>query len=137
MWTCPVMAGCRLPLRAGRLPAWHILAAVTWLDAHQVLVAGLLLIALVIVGVLVLVLRSIGLMRVARSGRRQVDVPVQAISTGLADAERRVETLTAGQEELTEALDRVGTHTGELRVLLDHAGRAISVLRAPFRYLGR
>lgn len=131
------MVGCRLPLRAGRLPAWHILAVVTWLDAHQVLVAGLLLIALVIVGVLVLVLRSIGLMRVARSGRRQVDVPVQAISTGLADAERRVETLTAGQQDLTEALDRVGTHTGELRVLLDHAGRAISVLRAPFRYLGR
>lgn len=109
----------------------------TWLDAHQVLVAGLLLIALVIVGVLVLVLRSIRLMRVARSGRRQVDVPVQAISTGLADAERRVGTLTAGQQELTEALDRVGAHTGELRVLLDHAGRALSVLRAPFRYLGR
>lgn len=114
-----------------------ILAGVTWLEAHQVLVAGLLLIALVIVGAIVLILRSIVLMRVARSGMRRVDVPVQAISTGLADAERRVATLTAGQHELTEAFDRVGTHTGELRVLLDHAGRALSVLRAPFRYLGR
>lgn len=101
------------------------------------LVAGLLLVALVIVGAVVLVVRSLGLVRAARAGRRQVDTPVQAISTGLADAERRVGTLTSEQAELTEALDRVGARTNELRVLLDHAGRALAVLRAPFRYLGR
>ena len=114
-----------------------ILAAVSWLEAHQVFIAGSVLIALVIVGVIVLVLRSIGLVRAARNGRRQVDRPVESISTGLADAERRVGTLTAGQQDLTDALERLTVHTGELRVLLDHAGRALSVLRAPFRYLGR
>ena len=119
------------------VPMPGILAAVSWLEAHQVFIAGLLLIGLVIVGAIVLVLRSIGLVRAARNGRRQVDLPVQSISTGLADAERRVGTLAAGQQELTDALDRVTVHTGELRVLLDHAGRALSVVRAPFRYLGR
>lgn len=108
-----------------------------WLEAHQVLVAGMVLIALVIVGVIVLVVRGLGLARVARDGMRRVDRPVQEISTGLAAAERRVGTLTDGQGDLTDALDRVGAHAGELRVLLDHAGRALSVLRAPFRYLGR
>ena len=114
-----------------------ILAAVGWLEEHQVLVAGLLLIALVIVGAVVLTVRSLGLVRAARTARRQVDTPVQEISTGLADAERRVGTITAEQVELTEALDRVGAHANELRVLLGHAGRALAVLRAPFRYLGR
>jgi hypothetical protein len=114
-----------------------ILVRVGWLDAHQVLVAGLVLVALFLLGVVVLVVRAIGLVRAARDGMRRVDLPVQSISAGLSDAERRVETLTAGQGELTEALDRVGAHTGELRVLLDHAGRALSMLRAPFRYLGR
>ena len=101
------------------------------------LLAGLILVALVIVGTTVLVIRAIGLVRAANAGRKAVDPPVQMISKGLADAERRVGNLTDGQGELTEALDRVGAHTGELRVLMDHAGRALSVLRAPFRYLGR
>lgn len=114
-----------------------ILAAVSWLEAHQVLAAGLVLVALVIVGAVVLLIRSMALVRVATAGRRRVETPVQAISTGLADAERRVGTLAAEQEELTKALDRVGAHAGELRVLMDHAGRALSVLRAPFRYLGK
>jgi hypothetical protein len=114
-----------------------ILAAVGWVEANQVLVAGLLLLALALVGAVLLTVRSIVFFRVASDGRRQVDTPVHAISTGLADAERRVATITAEQAELTEALDRVDASVGELRVLLDHAGRALAVLRAPLRYLGR
>ena len=114
-----------------------ILAAVDWLVDHQVLISVLVLAALAAAGLAVLALRALGFVRAARAGMRTVEQPVAGISDGLADAERRMGVIVAGQDELTVALDRVGTHAGELRVLLDHATRALGVLRAPFRYLGR
>ncbi len=108
-----------------------------WVERHQVLLAVCVLAALTLVGVVVLAVRAFILNRVARSSMSRVDAPVREITTGLADAERRVGAIADGQAELTTAIDRVASHTGELRVLMDHAGRALAVLRSPFRYLGR
>lgn len=114
-----------------------ILAAVDWLVDHQVLIAVFVLVALAMAGLAVIAVRGVQLVRTARSGMRTLEQPVAGINDGLAEAERRMGVITAGQEELTDALDQVGAHTGELRVLLDHVTRAFGVLRAPFRYLGR
>ncbi len=108
-----------------------------WLVDHQVLIAVLVLAALAAAGLAILAVRAIGLVRVARAGMRTLEQPVAGINDGLADAERRMGVIVAGQDELAVALDRVGAHAGELRVLLDHVTRALGVLRAPFRYLGR
>jgi hypothetical protein len=110
---------------------------VSWLGDHQVLVAGLVLVALVVIGLVALIVRAVGLYRTSQSQMRRVQEPMATISAGLTDAERRVGAITSESEDLSTALDRVAAHAGELRVLVDHAGRALSTLRAPFRYLGR
>jgi hypothetical protein len=114
-----------------------ILAAVDWLVDHQVLIAVFVLVALAVAGLTVLVVRGLELSRTARAGMSTLEQPVAAINDGLADAERRMDVIAAGQEELTVALDRVGVQTGELRIMLDHVARAFEVLRSPLRYLGR
>ena len=108
-----------------------------WIQRHQVLLALVLLVVLIIVGVVVVAVRALGLYRTARTGMRRVDEPVKRLSSGLADAERRAGAIADGQGDLGAAMDAVTARTAELRVLMDHAGRAFAVLRAPFRYLGR
>lgn len=108
-----------------------------WIADHQILLAGLALIALVVVGVVVLVARAVTLSRTARTAMRMVEEPVGEISAGLAEAERRVGVIAEGQADLMEAVERVEAKTGELRVLIDHAGRAYAVLRGPLRYFGK
>jgi len=110
---------------------------VSWLENHQVLAAALVLVALIVTGLAVLAVRTIRLVRTSRSQLRRVEQPMATISAGIEDAERRVGAITSEGEDLSAALDRVSAHTGELRVLVDHAGRALATLRAPFRYLGR
>ena len=114
-----------------------ILPGVNWLDDHQVLLAGLVLVALALIGIAVLVTRAVGLVRTTRSAQKQVEPPVAAISAGLSAAERRVGAITEGQADLEQAIDRVGQHAGELRVLVDHAVRALAVLRGPLKYFGK
>jgi len=104
---------------------------------HQVLMAVFVLVALAVAGLTVLVVRGLELSRTARAGMHTLEQPVAGINDGLADAERRMDVIVAGQEELTVTLDRVGVEARELRVMLDHLGRAFEVLRSPFRYLGR
>ena len=108
-----------------------------WLVDHQVLIAVLVLAGLAVAGLAMLATRAIGFVRATRAGMRTLEQPVAGINDGLADAERRMGVIVAAQDELTVALDRVGAHAGELRVLLDHVTRALGVIRAPFRYLGR
>jgi hypothetical protein len=114
-----------------------ILAGVDWLVDHQVLIAVLVLVALAVAGITVLVVRGLELSRTARAGLRTIEPPVAVINDGLADAERRMDVIAAGQVELNVALDRVGAQTDELRIMLDHVKYAFGVLRSPFRYLGR
>jgi hypothetical protein len=100
-------------------------------------VAAIVLVALILIGLVVIVIRGVALVRVSQSQLRRVEQPMTTISVGLQDAERRVGAITSESEDLSAALDRVSAHAGELRVLVDHAGRALSTLRAPFRYFGR
>ena len=97
----------------------------------------MVLVVLSLIGLTVLVLRSIRLYRTARTGMDRLQGPVDGINTGLADAEKRVGALTHGQGDLAGAIERVGAQTGELKLLLQYASRAINVIRAPFRYLGK
>lgn len=114
-----------------------ILPGVNWLEEHQILLAGLLLILLTLIGLAFIAARTVTLMRTTKTARRAVEPPVAAISEGLADAERRVGVIADGQADLEQTIERVGARAGELRVLVDHAGRALSVLRAPFKYFGK
>ncbi len=109
----------------------------SWLSDHVVLLAALVLVVLVLAGLALLVLRAVGLARTAKAAQKRVDEPVRAISDGLARAEHRVTRLTAEQEQLTGAIERVGVQAGELGQLLGVAGKALSVLRAPLKYLGK
>lgn len=113
------------------------MTAMSWLDEHLILVAALVLIALVVVGLAVLAVRAVGLWRVARDAQRRVDEPVKAISGGLEQAQGRLDRLTAHQEQLTGTVERVGVQANELGRLLGVAGKAISVLRAPLKYIGK
>lgn len=117
--------------------AGGILAAVDWLVDHQVLIAVFVLVALAVAGITIAIVRGVRLARTARAGMRTIEPPVAVINDGLADAERRMAVIAAGQEELTLALDRVSAKTVELGIQLDHVKRAFAVLRSPFRYLGR
>ncbi len=109
----------------------------SWVVDHQVLLAVLVLVVLCLIGLTVLIVRTIGLVRTARTGMDRVQGPVNVINTGLADAERRVATLAEGQGDLTGAIEKVSGQTGELKVLLQYASRSLNVIRAPFRYLGK
>jgi hypothetical protein len=110
---------------------------VSWLADHQVFLAALVLIACIVIGLVVLITRTVGFVRTTKTGIDRVSAPIDGISAGLSDAERRAGTLTNRSGDVSDALEAVGAQTGELRVLLGHASRAIDVLRAPFRYLGR
>jgi len=102
-----------------------------------VLLAGIVLVVLVVVGVVVLAHRALTLQRTAESAQKRVEPHLAAINAGLADAERRADAIASSQADLEVAMTRLEEKAGELRLLIDHAARAMSVLRAPFRYLGR
>lgn len=108
-----------------------------WIADHQVLIAGVILVVLVVVGLMILFRQALTLSRTAKEAQRRVEGPVAGISSGIADAERRVGMIADGQVELEQAIERVGARTDELRFLVDTAGRAIEVLRSPFRYVGK
>ncbi len=118
-------------------PASGILAAVSWLEDHQTLTAVLVLVALVLAGLAVLAVRGLRLYRESKAQMRRVQQPVATLTSGIADAERRVGRITAGSDDLSASLERVGADTAELRVLVKHASEALRSLRAPLRYLGR
>lgn len=109
----------------------------SWLADNQVLLAVLVLVACIVIGLVVLIARTIGFVRTTKTGIDRVSGPIDGISAGLSDAERRAGALTTHSGDLTDTIETIGAQTGELRVLLGHASRAIDVLRAPFRYLGR
>jgi hypothetical protein len=48
-----------------------------------------------------------------------------------------MERLTEGQEELARELERLSARLAVARVLARHTSEAVSILRAPLRYLGR
>lgn len=108
-----------------------------WIERHAVLLSACVLVALVVAGLLVLALRGLALVRATKAAQRRLDQPVGDLRRGLADAERGVSGLNRHQGDLTDTLERVGTQTTELSRLLAIAGEALSVLRAPLRYLGK
>jgi hypothetical protein len=110
---------------------------VSWLTDNQVMLAVLVLVVCIVIGLAVLIARTIGFVRTTKTGIDRVSGPIDGISAGLSDAEQRVGALTTRSGDLTDTIETVGAQTSELRVLLSHASRAIDILRAPFRYLGR
>jgi hypothetical protein len=110
---------------------------VDWVQENQVLLAGIVLVVLVVVGLALLAHRALMLQRTAEMAQKRVEPHLAAINAGLEDAERRVDAIASSQADLDAAMTRLEEKAGELRLLIDHAAQAMSVLRAPFRYLGR
>lgn len=104
---------------------------------HEILAAAVILVVLVVIGIALLIVRSLGLFRAAKAAQARVDVPIRAISAGLQSAERRVGALQDHQGDLTTTVERVGVQTSELQRLLGIAGGAVKILRAPLKYLGK
>lgn len=109
----------------------------SWLWDHLVLTAAILLVALVVVGLVVLAIRGLVLWKATKSVRGEIDPRVATLTSSVDQAQRRVDGLTRAQGDLTDTIARVQASTGELGRLVSTAGRAVSVLRAPLKYLGR
>lgn len=109
----------------------------SWFGDNQLLLSGLVLAALVVVGVVVLVVRARQLLKIADASRGRVDPAIAAINAGLLDAERRVDRIAVAQTDLSDTIERVEASTEELRFLMGHAGRAYDVLRTPLGYAVR
>lgn len=109
----------------------------SWVTDHQILLAFLLLVALVVGGIAVLAVRAVAVVREAKRSQERVDVPIRAISSGLQRAEERVGALQEHQEDLARTVEEVGARTAELKGLLATAAKALAVLRSPLKYFGR
>jgi len=113
------------------------MARMSWFADHPVLTAGLALIVLVLIGLAILAVRGLALWRATKRSRSLVDPRVATLTASVDQAQRRVDGITRNQDDLLTTLDRVQESTRELSDLASTAGRAVAVLRAPLKYLGR
>lgn len=109
----------------------------SWIGDHIVLLSVLAFVLLIVAGVVVLVVRVLGLIRGIKTSKRTVDPHVATLTQSIGQAESRVGGITEGQGELSETLQRVSRQTAELGRLVSAASAAIAVLRAPLKYFGR
>ncbi len=108
-----------------------------WLWDNLVLVSVIALAALVVIGLVVVALRGLVLWRATKRARGEIDPRVTTLTASVDQAQVRVDGLTRAQGDLMATIERVQASTTELGVLVSTAGRAITVLRAPLKYLGR
>ncbi len=109
----------------------------SWIGDHIILLSFILLALLIVAGIVVLVVRGLGLYRTVRSSTATVDPHVATLNQGIGQAQTRLDGITAGQGELMGTIDRVTTKTDELGRLVGAASAAMKVLRAPLKYFGR
>lgn len=114
-----------------------ILLAVDWLSAHLVLVAGLAAAAIVLVAVAVLVIVAVRTWRSTRAVLSAAGGEVSALTERADAAQARAGTLSERLAELGEAREGLDREVAVAKVLATHLGRALDILRAPLRALGR
>jgi hypothetical protein len=114
-----------------------ILAAVDFVVDHAVGLSAILLGVLVVTGIAVVVVRGLSLLRSTRRAQARVAEHMAVLNAEAARAQVGMERLTEGQEELARELERLSARLAVARVLARHTSEAVSILRAPLRYLGR
>ncbi|MEW6583234.1 MAG: hypothetical protein AB1416_10795 [Actinomycetota bacterium] len=108
-----------------------------WVLDHAVGLSALALGVLVIVGVAVAAIRGIVLYRVARRAQRRVGEYVAVLSAEAERAQTAMARVTQEQADLAREVESLRARLALAQILARHAGRAVAVLRAPMRYLGR
>jgi len=110
---------------------------VDWLRDNMVLVAGLLLVALVVIGVILVVLRGLALWRTVREAQAEVEPRMAQIDAGVVQFEQGIQRIEQHQVALNDAVKRLDEQATELRLVTMRLFAAVNALRAPLRYLGR
>ncbi len=108
-----------------------------WIREHQVLIAGIVAAALVLVALTFLVVRGLALWRGTKREIERTTREIATISRVAAETGARVENLSGRQEELSAAIEILSGRIGVLKVILGHATAALAIFRGPLRYLGR
>ena len=109
----------------------------SWIDRHSILLAGLFAIAVVLIAIATAVIRALRAWRRTKAaiadGTRQAEMLKQRITS----LEARARELQSRQGEIVNAVAGLNWEAGIAKVIAAHAGRALAILKAPLRYVGR
>lgn len=114
-----------------------ILREMTWLNRHSVLVAGLVAIAVVLVALTIAVLQAIRAWRRTKAALADGTRGAEVLKERVTNLEAQARDLQTRQGELSSAVSGLNWEAGVAKVIAAHAGRALAILKAPLRYVGR
>lgn len=109
----------------------------SWVADHLVLLAALTAAGLLIGGILMLLVAGLRAWRVSRRAMTSIGGEAASLTRAAEAAQARVADLSARGEELAGAREDLDRQIAVVRVIGEHLGRAIAILRAPLRAIGR
>lgn len=108
-----------------------------WIGDHLVLVAGAVATALVLGGLAFLGIVGIRAWRLGRRAITDTGAQAQALMSRAEALQGKSAALSARTEDLAEARTGLDRQLAVAKVIGEHLGRALAILRAPLRALGR
>lgn len=108
-----------------------------WIWDHLVMLAGAAAVAIVLGALVVLVLRAIRAWRSTRTAISLTGERVATVTSAVERAQTRAEGLSERGEELAGARGGLDRQLALAKVLATHLGKALDILKAPLRALGR
>lgn len=108
-----------------------------WTYRHGVLLAALFAIAVVLAALATAAIQALRAWRKTKAALADGTRQAEALKQRITSLEERARELQTRQGDLTNAIAGLNWEAGIAKVIAAHAARALAILKAPLRYVGR